>query len=66
MKQTTKFTVDRTRWKTATQGRGVPQLLNPEGYQCCLGFVAEQLGVAREEILDVITPDNISMEVAGT
>lgn len=39
------FTVDRAAWRTATRGIGLAMLLNEQGYRCCLGFMAQSLGV---------------------
>ena len=50
------FTVDRSKWRCGGNpqsnkylpnkvGKGVTELRNPQGYKCCLGFCAEQLGV---------------------
>ena len=48
------FTVDRSKWRCGGStnevspnkvGKGVTMLKNPQGYKCCLGFCAEQLGI---------------------
>jgi hypothetical protein len=36
------FIVDRSKWKNARHGKGMPALRNSEGYQCCLGFCVQQ------------------------
>ena len=48
-----KFTVDRSKWRCGINGRhshgtGPVKLRNEDGFQCCLGFVAEQLGASQE------------------
>ena len=57
-----KFVVDRSKWRCGSNagdrhGKGDTRLLNSEGYQCCLGFVCEQLGVPRGELLNIPTPE---------
>lgn len=53
------FVIDRTKWRcggnngfTTVNERGLGDtfLLNDEGYMCCLGHVALQCGLLREEI----------------
>lgn len=58
-----KFTVNRSKWRCGSNGEhshgeGDTELLNKEGFQCCLGFVCEQLGVPRENLLGVDLPCN--------
>jgi hypothetical protein len=54
-----KFTVDRKTWLRG----GGPQdsyLLTPDGMRCCIGFVAQQCGVADEDILNIVTISHIA------
>src|SRR5688572_2747286 len=67
------FTIDRSKWrcgggtptadskkmKPTERGLGPVKLLNHDGFQCCLGQIAEQMGVPREELLDVGAPEDI-------
>lgn len=39
------FVLDVSKWVTPNSGKGEIQLLNNEGYMCCLGQFSEQLGV---------------------
>lgn len=52
-----KFIIDRSKWRCGgsgfggnvnRRGHGVTYMLNLEGYMCCLGQVAKQLGVSDE------------------
>lgn len=69
MKQLTKLKVlriDRAKWRTGsesknTTGKGDTQLLNDKGYMCCLGFYCNQTGIPKTKLLDVPTPDGISI-----
>lgn len=36
-----KFVIDRSKWKNARYGKGWTELLNRQGYMCCLGQVCE-------------------------
>lgn len=59
------FVVDRSKWRCGgngphSAGKGTASLLNIEGYQCCMGFVCEQLGVSRKELLGVLLPSNLT------
>lgn len=53
-----KFVVDRSKWRCggyalSTQcGKGSTRLLNQEGFMCCLGHCALQLGTTQSDILD--------------
>lgn len=54
-------TVDRSKWRcggvTPTRhGEGRTLLLNSEGYQCCLGFACEQMGLERHQLINVGAP----------
>lgn len=60
------FTIDRSKWRCGTlgayrQGGGETALLNSEGYQCCLGFICEQLGINHHKMLNKAFP----LEVTG-
>lgn len=53
--------IDRSKWRTGgrpySDKLGPTQLLNREGYMCCLGFYCIQLGNKKEEeILGVTAP----------
>ncbi len=53
--------IDRSKWRTGgtsfTEKVGPTQLLNREGYMCCLGFYSLQIGnKTEEEILDMTCP----------
>lgn len=48
--------VDRTKWARLGAGKGRSELLNPQDNMCCLGFAAEQLGAAKEQLSSCTTP----------
>jgi hypothetical protein len=56
-----KVTIDRTRWRTGDlstnrTGEGYTQLLNQEGYMCCLGFCLKASKVAKKYLAFSNTP----------
>lgn len=51
--------IDRSKWRTATSGRGDTMLLNDEGYMCCLGFRCHQMGIPEEDLLDISHPEDV-------
>lgn len=53
--------IDRAHWRNGGMsqfhhGVGATQLLNRDGFQCCLGFAAEQLGCSRDLLLNAGMP----------
>jgi hypothetical protein len=63
-----KLIIDRSIWRTGGEpengnsvytGKGSTQLLNQEGFMCCLGMVCEQMGVPRTHFLGVIHPEYV-------
>lgn len=67
-----KLIIDRSRWRTGggqfapeafttknITGEGFTQLLNEEGYMCCLGFACIQSGVPKERLLHSGTPSSL-------
>lgn len=56
-----KFTIDRATWRNGGHGVGPTRLLNEMGYQCCLGFVEEQLGLERAQIDGKATPEELDV-----
>lgn len=60
--------IDRSKWRTggdhnffksiqSMTGKGDTQLLNDQGFMCCLGFRCHQMGVPKKELLNMATPD---------
>lgn len=63
------FVVDRSKWRSGgvigapyVTGKGITLLLNSEGFQCCLGFVCEQLGIERERLRGQTFPMDLKVE----
>lgn len=62
-----KFRIRRKKWRCGltespgvnSHGSGQTALLNGQGYMCCLGQCASQLGVRRDKLLDASTPEDI-------
>lgn len=50
--------INRAKWRTATHGEGTIELLNNEGYKCCLGFLVGQ--TTKCKIKDHCTPSSCS------
>lgn len=61
--------IDRSKWRTGGNwgkhrtGEGDTELLNKEGYMCCLGFRCNQLGVPKKDLLGVSSPRETKWEV---
>jgi hypothetical protein len=65
MSEKIKVVIDRAKWRTGRNsenatGSGYTQLLNQEGYMCCLGFCCKAAGVESKDLLDVHTPERLS------
>lgn len=66
----TKFTIDCSIWRCGADsdeldkrlGHGPTELLSEDGYMCCLGQVALQLGVSKEDLLHNQVPQDMSDE----
>jgi hypothetical protein len=61
MKRKIKVTIDRSKWRTGLNstnqtGEGRTELLNKEGYMCCLGFCMAASKVAKKNLLDASAP----------
>ena len=56
--------IDRAKWRTGANspietGVGQTQLLNKEGYMCCLGFRCHQMGIPEKDLLGMGSPGSI-------
>lgn len=64
------FKITRSKWRCGGDsqvrgrklGKGNTQLLNEQGYMCCLGQVARQCGIGSKAILNVATPTDVSVK----
>lgn len=59
-----KFVIDRSIWRCGQDsenkaGEGKTQMLNKEGYMCCLGQISRQLGVSDENLLNEYKPGDV-------
>lgn len=59
------LTIDRSKWRTGKEnfgstGEGDTELLNEDGFMCCLGFRCEQMGIPKDLLLYKGTPASIS------
>lgn len=63
-----KLIINRSKWRTggeaedgnsAYTGKGPTQLLNSDGFMCCLGMVCEQMGIPRTHFLDILHPEDV-------
>jgi hypothetical protein len=58
--------IDRKKWRTGDfdhenkTGKGHTQLLNKEGYMCCLGFRCYQMGIPKKDLLEKGVPVDLS------
>ena len=48
-----------SKWKRGAIGEGYTKLLNPYGWQCCLGFMCRAYGLRIQDIKDVGFPDKV-------
>lgn len=55
-----RFVVSRATWLRGSFRES--SLLDRSGRQCCLGFVAEQLGVSRDLLLDESMPEDLDAQ----
>ena len=46
-------------------GTGVTELLNNDGYMCCLGQFACQSGVKKDNLIDNVTPCELNLTITG-
>lgn len=56
-----KFVIDRSKWRSGSMGehaigKGNTEMLNEQGYMCCLGQICKQLEVQDHLLLGVLTP----------
>lgn len=56
--------IDRSKWRTGGYGKyqsgvGATQLLNSEGYMCCLGFYCKALGVPKKDLIEKAIPSSL-------
>lgn len=66
-----KFTIDRSIWRCGGDshyykngkghGRGLTELLNSQGYMCCLGQVCHQAGVPKAKLLHAAYPTSVKL-----
>jgi len=68
---TKKVRINRFKWRTGDDapglhtGEGTTSLLNEEGFMCCLGFAAKQIGkISNEKIRHYGEPDDIGTVIS--
>ena len=60
--------IDRAKWRTGRSseqnktGKGETNLLNEQGYMCCLGFRCHQMGVPKKMLLYRGSPQTIALK----
>ena len=64
----THYTLDLNKWRSGKNGKhatgtGNTQLLNREGFSCCLGQFALQAGVSEKQCLDISTPLDLALQI---
>lgn len=50
---------DSTNKKENVTGKGDTQLLNNEGFMCCLGFRCQQMGIPKKDLLNIASPNGL-------
>jgi len=66
------FTVDTKKWRCGSfaifadnaLGEGTTELLNKEGYKCCLGFACQQAGY-KGKLREIMTPGGLKQPIEG-
>jgi len=68
---TKKVRINRFKWRTGEEapglhtGEGSTLLLNEEGFMCCLGFAAKQIGkISNEKVMRCGEPDGIGTVIS--
>lgn len=56
--------IDRSKWRTGGEspsktGKGYTQLLNKQGFMCCLGFRCNQMGIPKKDLLGNHIPEHL-------
>jgi len=64
-----KIIINRSKWRTGDHGenatgKGMTQLINKQGYKCCLGFIAQQAG-PRQALTDKCEPNGCQRPIVG-
>lgn len=59
--------IDRSKWRSGDfsnneTGEGNTLLLNQEGYMCCLGFRCHQMGIPKENLINIGSPWELSFD----
>lgn len=62
------YVLDYSRWRSGGEGKhrvgeGTTHMLNKLGYSCCLGQMAQQLGVSDDDLLFQTNPRDVSNHV---
>jgi hypothetical protein len=58
--------IDRAKWRTGGHsyenrtGLGITELLNSNGFMCCLGFRCHQMGILEKDLLYTSLPSGLS------
>jgi len=67
------FVLDIAKWRSGGDdygdyifGEGTTQLLNEEGYMCCLGQFSQQLGVNKKKLLNRSLPQELKYKKTST
>ena len=59
--------INRAKWRTGSKstvqtGKGDTELLNEEGFMCCLGFRCHQMGIPKKDLLGMGIPACIAAD----
>jgi len=62
-----KFTISKSTWRRGGEKQhhiqyGKVALLNEKGFMCCLGFICEQSGVDKKDLLNCAEPNEIPLD----
>ena len=63
------YVLDYSTWRSGDSsankvGNGDTKMLNDEGYSCCLGQFAQQKGIQRNNLLDLVEPNCVAARIS--
>ena len=67
-KKKIEIVIARSKWRTGfyngnSTGKGEVNLLNKEGYKCCLGFIASEFRPSNKRIKGICTPSECNFSI---
>lgn len=65
-----KYILKKSLWRCGKNGQfkhgeGETQMLNKEGFMCCLGHFAKQVGVTDAQLINTVNPNHLAWNMFG-